>query len=139
MIDRITDRLDQVPERHARHMNMVFSSIGGLIYLYLLFNLSAYAAPVLTAAIIVAAMFDTSTVYFVHSGVLSQTLDRIFSQKQIDRFMKLHLWPSLIGYTALAAFVVSLYVNPVPALFYVFIAGWMVTYLSGTYTFLRLR
>lgn len=139
MRDRIIARLDRVPEQRARTVNMVFSTIGGLIYLYLLFNLSTFSAAVITGLVIVATMFDTSTVYFVHSGVLSQTLDRIFAEKQIDRFMKLHLWPAIIGYTALAAFVVSLYMTPVTALFYVFMAGWMVTYLSGTYAFLRLR
>lgn len=131
--------LDSIHEDTARRLNLSFSSIAGLIYLYLLLNLQALSPVIIVAAAAVAIASDFSTVYFVHSGVLSGTLERVMTGQQADRFMKLHLWPGLIGYLFLAGFLISLFLQPVYTLYYIFLAAWLIMYTSGLYAYNKLH
>ncbi len=135
MINRIKEKLDKVSESNARIMNQTGSTISGLIFFgaLLLFDRSA---TTLTGLIIVAGMFDFSTVYFVHSGVISGTFQRLSRPKL---FMRLHVGSGALAYIFLAAFLVSLYTTRINLLYYAFLAAWIVTYTSGLYSFFKLR
>ncbi|MBC5792660.1 MAG: hypothetical protein H8Z69_01335 [Nanohaloarchaea archaeon] len=133
--DKITNRLDSVSESNARIMNQTGSTIAGILFFgaLMLFDRSA---TTLTALIAVAGIFDFSTVYFVHSGVISGTFQRLNRPKL---FMRLHVGSGMIAYVFLAAFIVSLFTARIDLLYYTFLGFWLVTYTSGLYSFFKLR
>lgn len=140
MINRVKERLDQVPESRARNFNMVFSTLAGITYVAIGLSLEALSAWWIIGGIAMATVFDWSTVYFVHSGVLAGTLDRVMSDRKAGIFMKLHLWPGLIGYILLAGYVGSLlFYTGVNYLYFAFLAGWIMMYLSGLYPYSKLK
>lgn len=134
----VKEKLDSITEEQARNANLIFSTTAGLIYFWLFFNMGSMGPKAVLAPILVAAAFDWSTVYFVHSGVLSGTLSRIMSERNADRFIKLHLWPGMIGYLMLLGFAVSLFFNRLTPLYYGHTAGWVLMYLSGLYPYSKL-
>jgi hypothetical protein len=139
MIEGIKQRLDQVSESRARNFNMFFSTLAGIIYLFIGLQLESLSTGWIIGGILTATVFDWSTVYFVHSGVLAGTLDRIMDGREASIFMKLHLWPGLIGYVFLAGFLASIiFYEGISYLYLVFLAGWMTMYLSGLYPYLKL-
>ncbi|PSG98962.1 MAG: hypothetical protein BRC29_02430 [Nanohaloarchaea archaeon SW_7_43_1] len=140
MIAETKNRLDQVGESRARNLNMFFSTLAGLIYTSVAFNLDSVGSTYILGGIVLATLSDWSTVYFVHSGVLAGTLDRIMNSREADIFMKLHLWPGIVGYIFLAGFVTSVLVSAqLNLLFYLFLAGWLIMYISGLYPYSKLN
>lgn len=140
MIKRIKDKLDQVSESRARNFNMFFSTLAGVIYIAVGLSLDALSVGWIVGGIVLATVFDWSTVYFVHGGVLAGTLDNIMSERKADIFMKLHLWPGIIGYIFLAGFVGSLlFYTGVNYLYFAFLVGWITMYISGLYPYSKLR
>ncbi|WP_414836986.1 hypothetical protein [Candidatus Nanohalococcus occultus] len=135
----IKQKLDSITEEQARNANLVFSTTAGLIYFWLAFNMNSLGPMAVLAPLLVAAAFDWSTVYFVHSGVLSGTLTKIMSEENADSFMKMHLWPGMVGYLLLVGFSVSLFFTRIEPLYYGHLAGWTVMYLSGLYPYSKLR
>ncbi|PSH01297.1 MAG: hypothetical protein BRC27_02570 [Nanohaloarchaea archaeon SW_10_44_10] len=140
MIAEIKNRLDQVGESRARNLNMFFSTLAGLIYTSVAFSLGSIGSTYILGGIVLATLSDWSTVYFVHSGVLAGTLDRIMNSREADIFMKLHLWPGIVGYILLAGFVASVLVSAqLNLLFYLFLTGWLIMYISGLYPYSKLN
>lgn len=117
-------------------MNQAGSTLAGIIFLLSGFYLTDLPAMELTGLLLVAVAFDFSTVYFVHSGVISGTFERL---KYPKKFMKLHVGSGLLAYVFLGAFVVSLYLSRFDLFYDLFLVSWAVTYFSGVYSFLRLR
>lgn len=134
----LREKLDSITEEQARNANLIFSTTAGAIYFWLAFNMASMGPKAVLAPILVAAAFDWSTVYFVHSGVLSGTLPKIMSDKNADRFMKMHLWPGMVGYLLLVGFSVSMFFMRIKPLYYGHLAGWTVMYLSGLYPYFKL-
>jgi hypothetical protein len=81
-------------------------------------------------------LFDFSTVYFVHSGAISGTFERLSRPKL---FMRLHLGSGVLGYIFLAGFIASLFSGRLNLLYELFLGLWSVTYLTGIYSYLKLR
>lgn len=138
MLKGVKSRLDRVTETRARRMNLVFSTAAGLIYLYVFLNLQRLEPQLLTATVLIAAVLDFSTVYFVHSGALAGTLTRIFSESMAELYVRLHTLPGIIGYFFLAGFLASLHFKPAYWAFKVFLASWVLMYVSGLYAYARL-
>lgn len=136
MINSIKQRLDQVPEGPARIMNQLGSTIAGLMFFAIFFLAFDTSVSKLVGLLFVAGLFDFSTVYFVHSGVISGTFERLKYPKQ---FMRLHVGSGFLAYIFLFGFIASLFVARIDLLYYAFLASWLVTYLSGVYSFLKLR
>jgi hypothetical protein len=140
MIKELKHRLDQVSESRARNFNMFFSTLAGIIYLFVGLQLNSLSTEWIVGGIVLATISDWSTVYFVHSGVLAGTLDDIMSERKANIFMKLHLWPGIIGYVFLAGFIVSLTVSGgLNYLYFAFLLGWFTMYISGLYPYSKLR
>ena len=135
----LKQKLDSITEEQARNANLVFSTTAGLIYFWIAFNMNGMGPKAVLAPIIIAAAFDWSTVYFVHSGVLSGTLPKIMSEENASRFMTMHLWPGMVGYLLLVGVAASLFFTRIEPLFYGHLAGWTVMYFSGLYPYFKLK
>lgn len=139
MMEGLKTRLDRVPEGRARNLNLALSTAAGTIYVLLAFLLEIplyqQAALALTGFVL-----DISTVYFVHSGVLSTPIDSIMSERMRKAFHWIHVGPGVIAYAALLAYFALEYVGRgFDQLYYLFLLSWGIVYVTGFYSYLRLR
>lgn len=131
------EKLDSVSEETARRLNLGFSTVAGAIFLYMLVILGSLQLQEILAGSIMAAIFDFSTVHFVHSGVISETFRQLSHPK---KFMRLHVGSGVLGYIFLASFLISgFFLQRIDFLYYIFMASWGVTYVSGLYSYLSLK
>ena len=120
----------------ASRLNQLASTVAGLIFgatYIFLFD----SSPVIVAVpLIVGMLIDSSTVPFVHSGVISE---RYNSLKHSDLFIKIHVPPAALAYGSMLLFIGLNFAGyRINQLFYLFIACWLVVYVTGLMAFIQI-
>lgn len=132
--------LESVDETTARHLNLFLSTAAGIVYVSVFFMLGEIDKVYFLAAVTAGVIMDLSTVYFVHSGVLSGTLGRVMEEDRAQNFLRVHTWPGILGYGSLLLYSITLVMGrPETVLYTVFLLGWLAMYISGLYPYYLLR
>ena len=128
----ILDYYPDLTPSQASKANLAASTFAGLTFLSVYFFFFDSSPILITALLLLGMVVDSATVPYVHKGNISK---RYKNMAYADKFFKLHVPTAIIAYGSMMLFIVTMFVNRVDLLFYVFLAAWHIVYFTGFYAY----